>query len=390
MIAPNTPAHNHIYTFYNEASGCYLSYQGNRLLLRNVPSKWVLKDAAGKGFHIYADHSDFLLDIDNAYVAEGTAIKLWGYTGYDVQVWKLSRNGNGTWSILYSGNPQYCLGFRNGNAILQLRNLYNKAQEWKVVDITDTQPKEYLSFQSRRGIVELQLPPDILRVISNLRLQQWTNDLETAYYSFYELTGFVPYRNITVEAYKPLKYQNIVAYVLDRSNIIHIDKQFVYEDLAKMKARKCDWNFCTLHEMGHLFDNNRPWNFEAELLTDLKLAYVLEKHGAAAAPSQFRASDVFYGAGILNAYKILGKDFSVHYDIFGCTGRFLEIKNRIGWKPYQQTFHYLQKNETAYQSISKPEKFEFFIKLLSYYSNNNIKQYFSANEWNAILRHTKS
>ena len=157
-----------------------------------------------------------------------------------------------------------------------------------------------------------------------------------------------------------------------------------------MSARDCDWNFCALHEMGHMFDLKRPWKFEGELLTDLKVAYVLEKNGVAAAPSEFQASENFYGADIIEAYDKLGKDFSKEYNIFGCTKRFLDIKADIGWEPFKQTFHYLQENEADYAGNSKQQKFENFVEILSGYGNIDVKSYFSTEEWNVIINKTNS
>lgn len=371
-----------IYTLYNEVTDCYLSYEDRNLILSAIPSDWWLNKVRKEEFYVYAHNTELVLDIDNAWVKEGTTVKLWDITGYDVQIWSINQNENGTHTIAYSGDNQYCLGFDNGNAVLQLRDEMNPMQEWKLVDISDTIQKQYLAFESEGGIIQLQLPPDILSVISESRLQQWANELETAYYSFYELTDFVPYDYIIVEAYKPSEH---TGWVINNSNIIHIDKEFICKDLEKMAVRDCDWNFCALHEMGHMFDFGRPWNFESELLTDLKLAYVLEKNGVAAAPSEFKASDNFYGADIINAYDVLGSDFSDNYNIFGCTKRFLEIKEDIGWEAFMQTFHYLQANEDAYADDSKQQKFENFVGVLSGYGNKDIKSYFSDEEWNAIV-----
>ncbi|MBQ8893085.1 MAG: hypothetical protein IJ043_01605 [Clostridia bacterium] len=370
------------YTFYNEAAGGYLAYQGNALTLSSTPVEWVLKAESEKGVHVYAGDTELMLDIDNAYIREGTAIKIWSYTGYDAQIWNVT--GNTAFSFLYSGDHRYCLGFEKGQAVLQLRNTRNGAQEWKAVK-TGELAKEYCSVFGSRGIIELRLPLDISTVISAARLQQWANDLETAYDSYYELTGFKPYQTILVEAYKPCEY---IGYVMDGSNIIHIDRDFIYEDLRKMASRRNDWNFCALHEMGHMFDFGRPWTFEAEMMTDLKLAYVLEQNGAGAAPSEFPASDCFYGKDIIRAYEILGGDFSKTYNIFGCARRFLQIKEEIGWEPFRQTFHWMQENANAY-SATKEGKLHNFVSVLSGYSGKDIKSYFSAGEWASMIEKTR-
>jgi len=371
-----------VYTLMNEKTESYLSWDGRRLLLSDTPHQWKFHDSGLNGFHVFAGETNLLLDIDNAYVAVGTTIKLWEQTGYDVQIWHIKPNSNGTYSILYSGDNRYCLGMESGNAVLQLRNTANAGQEWRLACVSASGPKEYLSVKGRSGIVELRLPTDITSVISESRLQQWADDLETAYATFYELTQYLPYSCIVVEAYKPSQY---VGWVSDGSNIIHIDNTFIYGDLRKMAARACDWNFCALHEMGHMFDMRRPWNFETECLTDLKLAYVLERNNVAASPSEFSASENFYGADIINAYRILSSDFSYTYDIFGCTERFLEIKADIGWNPFKQTFQYLQENAAAYTAYTPQQKLVEFVDLLTLYSGRNVKGYFTAAEWNTML-----
>lgn len=374
---------SHVYTFYNSATNRYLSCNGQSLVLSQTPTNWMLKNANGKGFHLYAHETNLLMDIDNANVAVGTTVKLWTATGHDVQIWNINRNANGTYSILYSGDNQFCLGFAGERPVLQRWDGINKMQEWIVTDISDTLQKDYLSFKSNGNIIELQLPLDILNSISEARLKQWANELEAAYYTFYELTNFVPFQNIIVEAYKPSQH---IGWVTEHSNVIHIDNAFIYGDLEKMAVRASDWNFCALHEMGHMFDFGRPWNFETELMTDFKLAYVLEKNHVAASPSEFDASTVFYGKDIRTAYATLGNDFSTNYDIYGCAERFLQIKEDIGWEPIKQTFYAMQANEASYRSYSKQAKLEAFVSLLSGYSNRDVKSYFSTAEWNTLLQ----
>lgn len=251
-------------------------------------------------------------------------------------------------------------------------------------------PNEYLSFFSKGRKVELRLPPDITTVISAPRLQRWADRLETAYGAFGDLTGFLPFAHIVLEGWKPSAYPGYAGWVIPNRNIIHINRDFLYEDLRKMNARRTDWNFCALHEMSHLFDFGKPWNFEAELMADLKIAYVMEKTGAAAAPSEFGASTCFYGSDIAKAYGTLGKDFSREYNIFACTKRFLDIKEQIGWEPFRSAFHILEKSSAIYCGISNREKFLLFIRVLSRRSGKDIQRFFTPDEWNAILRHVQT
>ncbi len=381
-LLPAGPVDAGVYTFIHQATGSYLAWQDTALTLSPEPQPWTLRQAGSDAFHLTAGDTGLLLDIDNAYVAEGSAVKLWEPTGYDVQIWRVRPNSNGTFSILYSGDERFCLGFADGHGVLQLRDPADPAQEWRMACVAVTAPWQYLSVTGQSDTVELRLAPDVLSVIGETRLQQWADDLETAYSSFYQLTGFLPYPNIIVEGYKPSEY---VGWVTDHSNIIHIDSGFLMADLEKMAARTGNWNFCALHEMGHMFDMERPWNFETECLTDLKLAYVLEVNNASAAPSEFDADQLFTGAGILEAYRMLGSDFSEEYSIYGLAARFLEIKEQIGWEPFLDTFHDLQANDSLYTDYTAQQKLETFISLLSGYSGQTIIDAFSDAEWRTVL-----
>lgn len=375
-----------IYTFYNQAACRYLSCSDRTLMLSSTPLFWDIKQSGKNGFYVYAHRTELLLDIDNAWVRKGNPVKVWPYTGHPVQLWSIAENADGTCTILHSADPRYCLGFDGENAVLQLRDRHEPMQRWKVVEAGNRLPREYLSVFGRQGVVQLQLPLDIERTVSKVRLQRWADQLEIAYCSFQELTGFRPFLNITVEAYKPTPYEGIAGWVFLDRNIIFVDSDFLHQDLAKMNCRRSDWNFCVLHEMGHLFDGGKPWNFEAELMTDLKVAYVLEVNNAAAAPAEFDATTTFYGADIAQAYARLGRDFSREYDIFGCVKRFLEIKDQIGWTPFRNTFHDLQKNCAQYTNASAPERLNAFIRTLSRFSGQNIRAWFSDGEWNSICR----
>ena len=369
-----------IYAIYNEEKNAYLSFEERKLKLSENPQNWEIKASGEKGFYIYAENTELLFDIDNAFVYEGTEIKIWELTGYETQIWNISENEDSTFSFLCSTDISFCLGFGEG-AELQKKDENNSLQKWNLIR-TGNIAKNYYSEISSGGIIELQLPSDITDVISEERIAEWADNLEKAYYTFYELTGNKPYESIIVEAYKPCQY---TGYVYPNSNVIHIDGDFIRGDLAKMALRESDWNFCALHEMGHMFDFGMPWNFEAEVMTDLKVAYVLEANGVSAVPSEFDASYNFYGKDIMNAYSILGSDFSAKYDVYACARRFLEIKEKTGWEPFKKAFHYLEENKHQYYALSGGEKFENFIDLLSLYSGTYIRNEFSPEEWETVI-----
>ena len=377
------PLDGGVYTFFNAAAGCYLGADGNTLTLGSTPQNWTLQHNGINGFHVYADDSDLMLDIDNAHIAEGTSVKLWTATGYDAQVWNPNGNANGTYTFVSAADSGYCLGFDGVNAVLQLRDETNALQEWTAVRI-DQEPLEYLLIYSVGGVIELRMAQDITNVISAERLQQWANDLEMAYYSYYDLTGFIPYSTIIVEAYKPV--DGYFAYVLPGSNVIRVDSGHIYDDLAKMAVREGDWNFALLHEMGHMFDR-AAWKFEAEVLTDMKIPYVLEMNGAGAAPAEYDAYTCFYGMEVMDAYAGLGAGFAQNYDVYSIALRFMEIKEDIGWEPFRQTFRALGDTYGDTPGGTQAEVFERFVSSLSECSGRDVRSYFSADEWNTIVNH---
>lgn len=386
VLAPLTAG---VYTFYNAADYKYLSFSDRQIKLDGTSAVWKLKKATN-GYYVYCSDDELLLDIDNAFVASGTTVKLWENTGYNTQIWMVSANNNGTYSFLSAVDQSYCLGFSNGNAVLQLRKEGDRSQEWYAVATVDYTPKNYRYYMSKGGIVELRLPLDINKVITDERLQQWANDLETAYYTYEELTGYRPYESIIVKAYEPItKYENVLAYVYDNNNIIYVDSNFIPTDLARMSKRVNDWNFCVLHEMGHMFDNCRPWTFEAEVMTDLKVPYVLERNGAGAELSEFGDGPLRYGKDIMLSYKALGGDLSKEYDVFALAYKFMQIKENIGWQAFKSTFHTLQANASQYVNYTKQQKFELFINTLTSCSGQNIRSYFTNAEWNTVVAYLK-
>lgn len=377
------------YSFYNARDFKYLSFNDRKVTTDTFVSAWKLVKA-DNGFYVYTCTTELLLDIDNAVVSSGTTIKLWENTGYKTQIWKITPNNNGTYSFLSSVNESYCLAFDNGNAVLQLRNSNDKSQEWYANPTVDNTVKNYREYISDDGIIQMRLPLNITEVISDARLKQWTNDLEKAYYTFEDLTGYRPYDFVVVKAYEPItKYEGVLGYVYDNCNIIYIDSDFIRTDLAKMTQRVNDWNFCLLHEMGHMFDNFRPWDFEAEFFTDFKISYVLEQNGAGAELSEFGTDSVRYGKDIMLSYKAMSGDLSKKYDVFALAYKFLQIKEQIGWQPIKSTFYKLQQDANLYVNYTKQQKFDLFVNTLSSYSGKNIKGYFTAAELNAIAAELK-
>jgi len=375
-----------VYTLYHNATGRYLSRDDRALTLSGTPCGWTVKPTQDDGFRLYAYGTDLLLDIHNAQVVAGNRVKLWTYTAFDVQLWKILPNRNGTYCICYYGDPGYCLSFSGREAQLQRRRPGDSAQQWVLADVSHRLKPEFVSVTGDRRSVTVELTPELARMVTPQRLRKWVNDLETAYESYARLTGFRPFRDITVEGYLPPAYPDYGGWVFPGTDIIHINRDHFARSMEKLARFPDDWNFCVLHEMGHMFDTDKPWNFVSEMMTDLKVAYVLEKNRASAVLAEVKEDDIFCGAQIAVAYGRLSGDLSEAYDVFACVKRFLNIKEKIGWEPFRRTFHILQKDCRSYIGISPRKKFDLFVGGLSHYSRENIRAWFSDAEWAAILR----
>lgn len=367
-------------SFQCAKNGKYLSFSDTKVVLSDTPTEWTPKPAKNKFYYVYATGTAMLLDIHNAWIEPGTTVGIWGLTGYDAQIWKIAINADGSVSFLSSENPKLCLGFSSSRAKLEKRAVGNQYQEFKG-SVTTMTTTEWCEIKSDDGIITLQLEARAFDVITPERALKWANDLSTAYDSFEELTGTRPHDKIILRGFEMQEYY---AFVMG-TDTIYYDKDCLYEDLEKMAVRENDWCFGALHEMGHMFDCDMPWNFEAECLTDLKVPYVMEMHNAEAATAQFPGDVTFTGEEAMELYNQLRTDISESYDIFGLCYRFLEIKNDIGWEPFKETFHYMESNYLDKAYTSNAQRWEDFMSLLSQFSGKDVLSYFSDAELKCIL-----
>jgi len=168
-------------------------------------------------------------------------------------------------------------------------------------------------------------------------------------------------------------------------------RDFAYQDLEKMVTRDkeaaSDWNFCAMHEMGHLFDSQVGWYFETEMMTDLKLAYCIDQGGGAVAPSEFAAQEYFTFDTIMDCYTELGgvMQESRKYGAYQAAYVMLRIQKTLGWEPFKQTYKWFI--ETDSNPTKKYDKFFLFIDKLTEYSGKEVRKLFTDVEWTTFCEH---
>lgn len=219
------------------------------------------------------------------------------------------------------------------------------------------------------------------------------------------MTGYIPYDVIVVSGWENLGY---VAGVSDNYHVINANRGFMREELVKSVSRKknlniFDLSFGLLHELGHMFDSGRGWNFESEAWTDLKLCYVLykltEDHKNTDG-TVFGCASSDYGASRCFTYETMTEGLDIHkskgamttvYGFFGAAKLFLDMTydpDFGGWEPFIQTFHWFQDNGYTQNSFDRWTKFTTFVEKLSEFSGQDVKsKYLTEENWEVFRRY---
>ena len=255
-------------------------------------------------------------------------------------------------------------------------------------------------YVSKNGHIVLRLDYALTEVKQNRLtpafLQTFADHFEEAYEAEVALTGYAPYDVIVIDGSKP---RDIVAGVVDNYNVIVVNNEFMATEMKLMPLRLrfvgvYDLSFALLHEMGHMFDSQRAWNFESEAWTDLKLCYVLYKltedhkktDGAVfgCAPADYRSQNICFKyeemAECLNIHAKKGAMVTV-YGFYGAAREFLLMAYDFGWDPFIKTFHWFQDNGYTQPDFERMEKFEKFVEKLSEYSGKDIKKEYLSVSW---------
>ncbi|MBE6542794.1 MAG: hypothetical protein E7675_00185 [Ruminococcaceae bacterium] len=338
--------------------------------------------------------------------------------------WYFEPNEDGTYKMaIYSSTnftvsnlTKYYASYEDGKIVLR-KESENISTNFKL-DMIERGSEQFLQYISNEGKITLRLPPKMKKeFIITLDKKQgkftdefgqtWANNAEDCYFSFIELTNYIPHENIIVKAYANCDY---MAYVTSGYNTITASYSAVgndfgnastwfSNDIKEMVARgpeARDVNFGVMHEMGHMFDIGADWYFETESMTDFKLAYCLDKNGLSASPSEFTTSQYFTYSNIEEAYLSLGKDISKtnEYTFYGAAYRMILIQKELGWEPFRQTYHWFMENRTKIGTdehvaipTKKYEKCELFYKKVSEFAGRDVVAMIPANEWKVWLEY---
>ena len=293
------------------------------------------------------------------------------------------KQADGTYVISVCQTNEVVLGIVDGKIQNVKRDVNDKTQYWNLTP-TEYKQETYSQWISQKGDIYLRLPVDILKTAktTNERMQAFADDIQKTYDAYIELTKFVPYPAIIVQGSEK---QGVMAGVVGNCNTIFINVEWYVDDIAKIQKRwddgKRDFNFCILHEMGHMFDSGRGWNFESEMEADLKAVYVLykyqkdDKYGAWAAPAEFAANRCFNYETITVAYDELGDDMNVKYSFYGAAKLFTELVYETGWEPLMKTFHRFQDEHIVQNDLKAQDRMLKFLEFWNSFTDVDVYKF---------------
>ncbi|MBQ8398824.1 MAG: hypothetical protein IJX08_02525 [Clostridia bacterium] len=309
------------------------------------------------------------------------------------QKFMVEEAGDGTFILRSFTNPKFALSSGTDSPTLVAYEEGGENIKWKFEALTEGCDR-YVEWRSEGGIFTVRMGPDILQraKISSERMQEWANDMEKTYYSYIELTGFIPYQHIIFKAYESEEYPG---YVMGDYMVISADMVFMYDDIAKMALRekKCnvrDYNFLMLHELGHMFDMGMQWKFEGEAMTDIKIGYVLyDNPEAVAAPSGYNYQNYFNSESLIECYNDCAghKKMNGKYDIFRTAAIFNEFGVMDNWESMKKTYHWFV--ESGFKAKDATEMLEKYVEKLSEYSGKDIRSMINDKEWETLVARTK-
>lgn len=380
--AENVPDGYAVFTIQNR-EGLYLSRNGDALCLASEPCAWYLFPSYTNKEQLCIAENEkrtYMLDSD-AWYTRDSYIGICVEAGTATQRWQFEEIAPGEYLIVSAKRPNSILSSSKKGIFLTSRKNIGDDSIWTV----RLQKAEHtpLEIKGTRGIVTIVLEPRILEVISIERLQQWADDLETAYDSYAELTGSANYDTVLIAASKPAEYWG---YHMGGNNILYIDAKAIYKDLSKMAKRTPeDWNFGVLHEMSHLFDDCHSWEFDCEVTANLKLFYVMDVNNIAATPAEYPWSTSYRGLDrILTVLHSGGLGLEFIYSNTAMAVKLAEIAQEIGWDAFKTVFRTYPDLRRDYDTASNAKRLKIFLDLLCEASGRDVRAMFTEKEWASV------
>lgn len=225
------------------------------------------------------------------------------------------------------------------------------------------------------------------------QMEDWVNRLNNVYKSYTDLfLGKAPYNG------QPMIVQSNPGniYWAFAGEFIQWNQNYVNPAL-KLVVDRGDACFGILHEIGHNFapgnwDNyNGSWIWDEEIMANFRMAYALEDLNE----TVVMADQTWVGAGIIDFYKLaydktLAQGITTDGIGDAILYTMLRIPEKYGWEPIKLAFDDLYKLDKGYSvGASSWKKFEYFLDAISKYTDEDVKETYSATELQVLESHMK-
>ena len=384
----------------------------NKVLKMNFASDYPLEAAWGVAIRdiTLKPNTSYIMEVkvrgDNISASkdfkDGVHVNLWGNKGYPMDFVNDFKTESFGWCTM----QVYFYTTSTGLTTIQcgLDNVRGTAyfDDIRIKEYTYTAADEDKRIIKETDNIRLSLTPETLETsgISQEKLQQLLEDLQSTYKAYYDLTGSAPYYGDTInmlESFRPvyLKYGAV------SGNPIHLSGSQV--SALKLYMEKGCVNFGWLHEIGHDFDNgsdikeertyNYGWDFHDEFWANTKMLYVLDNTDVSTNIDGLTADTM---GKILQHYKknydkwhasATGEFDDSYHDAL--TYIFGTIIQDIGWDPFVKTFHQYtaEKIPEPVTGLAKLERFLYAVQQNYNPAGNEVMENFRDGEYEAVRKY---
>jgi hypothetical protein len=210
---------------------------------------------------------------------------------------------------------------------------------------------------------------------------RWLDHLNNTYAAYADLVGTVPYSGDKIQIVSVR--HNLGAWAVAGNPILWM-QGYIGDELMNINDRD-EWSFGILHEIGHDFDIEDRWVWQAEFWANLKMYYVIKTLNGLVYPV-YQSEVGYQGVNLrnyyLSQYNLQKSQGHLGEDAF--TYRFITISEAIGWDPFKQTLRYFLSLPTSEVPTQAYAKFDLFLAKLSEFSGLDVRTLFLPEELTQI------
>jgi hypothetical protein len=231
---------------------------------------------------------------------------------------------------------------------------------------------KHLSFDLERTDVAMATPET---------LDRWLQHLDAAYEAYIALVGEIPHGG---EPQRVLSVRQYPGGWAVAGNPIRWMQEYIGSEISRVHNED-DWSFGILHELGHTFDLDGRWVFQAEFSANFKLYFVVTTLNGRV---RF-AGTLYEGIALRDPYEQIHQEAVAtnSYDWNAMTFRFILLAEQLGWDAFKKTYRAFSALDPADVPTTPSEKLEAFLDELSTQSGTDVEELIPAEELSWMRTH---